>query len=134
MVGLSRYFCGSKALACRIEGLHFSQLLELLGRRLDTYARHISQFRANEKPRTMPGLLYYRNLDVRSVLRDERTTPVEAVDQRSADGLHDGLEVDIVENRQAFFLVLLAHRNPTILRYALLCPLEASMKEKLETI
>src|SRR5229473_4122001 len=119
MVGLSRYFCGSKALACRIEGLHFSQLLELLGRRLDTYARHISQFRANEKPRTMPGLLYYRNLDVRSVLRDERTTPVEAVDQRRADGLHDGLEVDIVENRQARSVAQLANRNPLILGHAI---------------
>src|SRR6266852_1399672 len=72
-----------------------------------------------KKPRTMPGLLYYRNLDVRSVLRDHRATPVEAVDQRRADGLHDGLEVDVVENRQARSVAQLANRNPLILGYAI---------------
>src|SRR3984957_13782361 len=45
-----------------------------------------------KKPRTMPGLLSCRKLSLRSVLRDHRAGPVEAIDQRGADGLCPGLE------------------------------------------
>jgi len=51
----------------------------------------------------------YRHLDARSVLRDHGATPVEPIDQRGADGLHQRMEVDsrpgayvrdVVKNRE----------------------------------
>src|SRR6266581_2265425 len=48
--------------------------------------------RGTKKPRPKPGLLGSRNAGRRSVLRNHRAAPVEAVDQRGADGLHPRLE------------------------------------------
>src|SRR5580704_2211067 len=53
-----------------------------------------------KKPRTMPGLLQACR-EIGSVLRDHRASPVEAIDQRGRDGLHEGLEGDRVAKRKA---------------------------------
>src|SRR5713101_5006183 len=120
MVGLSRYFWGWKGLARRIEWVSIFSGSWAARNALRDVRRSISHKSApTKKPRTMPGLLYYRNLNARSVLRDHRATPVEAVDQRRADGLHDGLEVDVVENRQPRSVAQLANRNPLILGHAI---------------
>src|SRR5713101_2597508 len=95
MVGLSRYFWGWKGLARRIEWVSIFSGSWAARNALGDVRRSISHKSApTKKPRTMPGLLYYRNLNARSVLRDHRATPVEAVDQRGADRLHDGLHGD----------------------------------------
>src|SRR5437868_9725515 len=51
---------------------------------------------ATKKPRAKPGLLSCPHAGRRSVLRNHRAAPVEAVDQRRADGLGPGLEGDVV--------------------------------------
>src|SRR5580704_851274 len=55
-------------------------------------AQEAREEQGTKKPRTMPGLLSCRKLSLRSVLRDHRAGPVEAIDQRGADGLDEGLE------------------------------------------
>src|ERR1700709_269862 len=55
---------------------------------------------AQKSPGPCPGSFLSDKTQLSSVLRDYRATPVETIDQRGADGLHEGLEGERVADEQ----------------------------------